>query len=103
LAHRRAPGTLSKKVAEKIYRKLRITHDSDATEAQCLNNPICVIAQRIQLTNESVRPRRRIASNFFKTNDGLDVGGCSWDRTNDKLIKSQLLYQLSYAPARREL
>ena len=28
-----------------------------------------------------------------------EIGGRTWTRTTDPLIKSQLLYQLSYAPA----
>jgi hypothetical protein len=31
------------------------------------------------------------------------IGGCTRTRTLDPLIKSQLLYQLSYAPAGRAL
>jgi hypothetical protein len=33
--------------------------------------------------------------------DGEKSGGCAWGRTRDPLIKSQLLYQLSYAPTGR--
>ncbi len=34
---------------------------------------------------------------------GDKIGGCSRDRTYDKQIKSQLLYQLSYAPPKPPL
>ncbi len=44
----------------------------------------------------------RTAPKLFAGNiTGLD-GGCSRIRTYDPLIKSQLLYQLSYAPPKRE-
>jgi hypothetical protein len=35
---------------------------------------------------------------FSLENQRDNLGGCSRDRTYDPLIKSQLLYQLSYAP-----
>ena len=48
---------------------------------------------------------RVIRSEFLCRNSDLrqESGGCTRTRTLDPLIKSQLLYQLSYAPARRRL
>ena len=39
-----------------------------------------------------------MASQNYLVNSGLAIGGRTRTRTLDPLIKSQLLYQLSYAP-----
>ncbi len=50
-----------------------------------------------------LEPSRAQGGMFLRTSEATidfteEIGGCSRIRTYDPLIKSQLLYQLSYAP-----